>query len=421
MKDSNTFVSSVAMLDINLTRRVILSDEQRTIVEVVVYVFLCGGVSVFGIVSNIINIIIFFRQGLKTTMNISFFGLAISDLCSLLNLLCFTIFLNPLVERSNLPIVSREFQYLVAGWPYVCFTRITSLITAFMTAERCLCITCPLKVKNIITPKRAAVVICSTYVIIFFFLLPEYATSYIDWKFYPPRNKTLLRLVFTSNRKSMEGLVFILNACLGALSYLLVVVFTAVLIYKLKRNSKWRKENNKDFSDQTSSRDNKAVTMVLLIAAFLIVCSAPSIVLSLVSFFLQEFSVLGFHSNIFFAVWSIAFFFGAINSSVNIFLYYKMSSKFRRSFKALFSKVRRRADSSAQRTKHRWTFVGPRKNTSKNYGADISSDNLSKLINSYRCDSFVLTDFPTNGNETSVKDDFQNSVSAEDIRLGLQF
>ncbi|KAH9514458.1 hypothetical protein Btru_025309 [Bulinus truncatus] len=323
---------------VNMTSQRFLSDEQRTVLEVVNYVFLCGGVSLFGIVSNVINIVIFLRQGLRTTMNISFFGLAISDLCCLLNLLCFTVLLNPLVERSGLPIISREFQYLVAGWPYVCFTRITSLITAFMTAEKCLCITFPLKVKQIITPRRAAVVIGLTYVLIFISLIPEYATSYLDWKFYPPRNRTLLGLVFTPDRKNMGGLVFILNASLIALSYLLVVVFTAVLIYKLKHSSKWRKENHRDSSELTSRRENKAVTMVLLIAAVLIICSAPNIVLSLVSFFIQEFSVVGRYTDIFFAAWSFAFFFGAVNSSVNIFLYYKMSSKYRRSFKVLFSK-----------------------------------------------------------------------------------
>ncbi|CAL1530680.1 unnamed protein product, partial [Lymnaea stagnalis] len=313
----------------------LVSDENRTVIEVVNYVFLCGFISLFGIASNSINIVIFFKQGLRTTMNISFFGLAISDLCSLISLLFFTILLNPLVENSDIPMISREIQYLVAGWPYVCFTRITSLITAFVTAERCLCITCPLKVKQIISPRRATVAVCATYVIMILFLVPEYATSYIDWKFYPPRNTTRLGLVFTSNRKSMEGLVFILNASLGALSYLLVVVFTAILIWKLKHNSKWRETTNGDRTAWTLSRDRKAVNMVLLIASVSIVCSAPSIILSVVTFFEPEFSILGFYRNIFFITWSFAFCFGALNSSVNIFLYHRMSSKFRKSFEQL--------------------------------------------------------------------------------------
>ncbi|CAL1530685.1 unnamed protein product, partial [Lymnaea stagnalis] len=319
-------------------KHLVLSDRDRTIIEVVNYVFLCGIISLFGIVSNVINIVIFFKQGLRTTMNISFFGLAISDLCSLVSLALFSFFLNPLVENSDLPIISREFEYLVAGWPYVCFTRTTCLITAFVTAERCLCITCPLKVKQIITPRRAGAAVCATYVIMMLSVVPEYATMYMDWKFYPPRNTTRLGLVFTSNRKSVEGLVFIINASLGALSYLLVVVFTAILIWKLKHNSKWRKTTSVDRMDWTLSRDRKAVSMVLLIASILIVCSAPSIVLSIVAYFQPEFSVLGFHSNVFFAMWSFAFFFGSINATVNIFLYYRMSSKYRKSFLELFSR-----------------------------------------------------------------------------------
>ncbi|CAG5124274.1 unnamed protein product, partial [Candidula unifasciata] len=50
------------------------------IVEFVNIVCLCGLVSMFGTVANIINLIVFYRQGLNTTINISFFALAVSDL-----------------------------------------------------------------------------------------------------------------------------------------------------------------------------------------------------------------------------------------------------------------------------------------------------------------------------------------------------
>ncbi|KAK0041090.1 neuropeptides capa receptor [Biomphalaria pfeifferi] len=318
----------------NNTARMVLNAEQRTIIEIINYAFVCGSLVVFGFFSNVINIIIFLRQGLKTTMNISFFGLAVSDVCN--NLCCgvWAFFLNPLVENADWPVIAREFEYLISGWPYVYFSRTTTLITAFVTAERCLCITFPLKVKELITPKRATIVVSSIFFCLMPALIPEYATSYIGWKYYPLKNETRLGLIFTENRKSMEGLVFMMNAALGVLSYLLVISFTVLLIWKLKHNSKWRQRNYQ--VEMALLRDKRAMKMVFLIAVILICCSFPSIVLSIVAYLDHDFSVLGLQSNLFFAMWSFAFAMGSVFSSVNIILYYNMSSKYRRSFREVF-------------------------------------------------------------------------------------
>lgn len=37
----------------------IISDKEREIIQVVVYVFLCGLVSIFGIMANVVNVLVF--------------------------------------------------------------------------------------------------------------------------------------------------------------------------------------------------------------------------------------------------------------------------------------------------------------------------------------------------------------------------
>ncbi|KAK6983082.1 growth hormone secretagogue receptor type 1 [Biomphalaria glabrata] len=314
-----------------------LSDHERVIIEVVTYVFLCGGVSIFGIVSNVVNMAIFFKQGLRTTMNISFFSLAISDVCSLVTLFWFSLCMNPLFENSDVPFISREIQYLTGGWPSFCFARITSFITSYITAERCLCIISPLKVKHIITPKRTLVTIVFIYIFIFLSTVPEYASSYISWKHHPIRNQSVLGLVFYPNRKDIEGLGFVLNAILGTFSYILIILFTTILVCKLRQENKCPTKNciKPDKPELVTNR-KKAVNMVLIIAVISIVCSTPCIIFSLVSFFEPEFSILGGYCNIFHVVWSFGFLFTGINSSVNAILYYQMSSKYKKSFHDMF-------------------------------------------------------------------------------------
>lgn len=203
-----------------------------------------------------------------------------------------------------------------------------------------MCITLPLKIKRIVTPKLTMVCVCSIFVVNMVSFFPEYATFYIGWKFYEERNRTLLGLV--PNSKKMEGLGFFLFSVLGSASFVAVILFTAVLVFQLKRKSKWRGTANacKISSESISNRDRKTMNMVVMIAIVLIVCYVPGVVISMTSFFEPKFSILGEESNAFHVSWSFAFIFEALNSSVNIFVYYNMSTKFRETFQELicFSK-----------------------------------------------------------------------------------
>lgn len=314
------------------------SEDCRRMCEIVNHVTLMGCVCLFGITTNVINIIVFVRQGPNNTINISLLGIAISDLASLVTLSWLITCLNPFAERADVPFVPDEIQYLTGGWPHLCFTRTTCCITLYITAERCLCIAMPLKVKQILTPARTKFTIIFIFFLMILTLTPEYATVSFGWKYKLKSNKTLLGLIFIGDRDSVSGFVFLLHAILGISSFLTVTILTIILIIKLEQKSKWRQKStfSNEKSDAITNRDKKTMTMVVLIAVILIICFFPTVTFQTIVFFEQEFSIVGKYSNIFHIMWSFAFLFEAINSSVNIFLYYNMSTKYRDTFKELF-------------------------------------------------------------------------------------
>lgn len=312
-----------------------ISDEARRIFEVVNFVFISCVIGLFGIVANIINIIIFYKQGFRNTVNIGFFGLAISDLCCLVALIWISICMNPLIASSNAHWQQADVMYLSGAWLHACFGRITSYITGYITAERYFSIAMPLKVRDIFTPKLTTVIICACYVINLLTLVPEYATSYLGWKFVPAKNGTYLTLAFTTSKSSVEGLVYVLHSVFGIGSFVAVICFTVILVIKLKRTAQWRKKavSGQDKSTAMATRDRKTVKMIALIAIILIICYIPGAIIAMATFVVgSEFGIKGSYINIFLAVWSIAVCFQAVNSSINILLYYNMSSKYRRTF-----------------------------------------------------------------------------------------
>jgi hypothetical protein len=136
----------------------------------------------------------------------------------------------------------------------------------------------------------------------------------------------------------LEGLAFFLHSILGTSSFVAVIVFTVLLVVQLKRKSKWRMTANEDksASESASTRERKTMTMVAMIATVLIVCYTPGVALSMVTFFEPEFNIVGSFKNIFLVLWSIAFVLEAVNSSINIILYYKMSTKYKETFHQIF-------------------------------------------------------------------------------------
>lgn len=319
----------------------VLTIKERTMFEIVNFVSISGIVGAFGIVANIVNSIVFYKQGFKNTVNIGFFGLAISDTTCLVTLLWASISMNPLLSSLGIPWFAMDVMYLSAAWPHICFSRITAFITVYVTAERYLSIALPLKVKQLITQRIATSTICLIYFVNLTTLVPEYATSYLGWRFVLERNDTLVGIIFTSSRKRVEGVVFVLHFILGMASFVGVVVFTTLLVVKLGQSSKWRNELTPCHSKQTaiSNRDKRTVKMVVLIASVLIVCYAPGAVISLTTFIVgPEFNIRGKFVNICEATWSIALTFQSINSSVNIFIYYSMSSKYKQTLRESISR-----------------------------------------------------------------------------------
>jgi hypothetical protein len=326
-----------SVIPISTPFKVIVTYLQYTICLTTNIVILCPLVSLFGIITNIINMVVFYKQGLDSSINITLFALAISDISVLVLQQAYSIVVNPWFESLFTQIMPIEFQYLTIGMPKLAFTRITCMITVYMTMERCFCITFPLHVKQMITPRRTGIAMISIYMIIWLTYIPIYGTCYTGWKFYPHRNKTLLGVIFMENSEYLTQISFTLFTFWGFGLFACVVIFTAILIKKLAEKRSWRKKTNTDQvkSEAMSNRDSKTIRMVVLIASILIVCNIPSAITYSVTFFVPEFSTVGLYNHLFWATWSVGFFFETLNSSVNIFLYLKMSSKYRETFHEL--------------------------------------------------------------------------------------
>ncbi|BFZ17427.1 hypothetical protein BsWGS_20466 [Bradybaena similaris] len=334
----NTDVSTHVSYDVDGIDPV--TFEVRQACMVIILVIVSGFVSLFGMGANIINIVVFVRQGFRDSVNISLCGLAIADLASVTTTFWSSILYNPEVSNADLPFNAMDVLYLTGGYAHACFNRVTSFVTAFVTLERCLCITFPLHIKTIFTPTRTKIIIINIFLVIIVIFSPFYYVNRLEWTFDEARNKTILSLVYTDNRIVVETFTFLIHSvAMSAISLSSVIVCTGILIIKLNQKTKWRQGNavqSNSKPETASLKDKKVVKMVAFISTIFIICFTPATAIFLTMACYPEFSFGGRYQNMFYTVWAFATLLEIINSSVNIFIYLSMSSKFKITFIDIF-------------------------------------------------------------------------------------
>ncbi|CAG5119122.1 unnamed protein product [Candidula unifasciata] len=317
------------------TRQVLLADETLYYFLLVNFWGPALAVCILGIITNILNIIVFSKQGLRDTVNISLFGLATSDLGSLITLLYANISFMPDYNALDLPFVSSDIMY-ITSWIHVIFTRVSTWVTAYITLERCLCVTAPLKVKNLFTPKRTVLYLVFIYVFMLASVCPVFYTARPAIIFDPSINRTLLGISFIEDRSKIEAFTFMTNNTIPTMAFCTVAVCTAILVSALRKKSKWRrKATTSSAKTVMADRDSRVVKMVVLISTIFIICYFPGAAVFVYVLLDPDLRIDGIQKNVIIAIFSFLFHLESINAGVNIFIYLSMSSKFRVTFMSM--------------------------------------------------------------------------------------
>ncbi|BFZ07871.1 hypothetical protein BsWGS_10910 [Bradybaena similaris] len=317
----------------------ILDDATSAICTLVLYSTVCQLINVFGIATNIINIICFVKQGFKDAINVSLLGLSVSDLCSLITMVWTCISVTPAFIAADLPFVSMDVMYLVSGMPHFAFTRVSSCITAVITVERCVSIVSPLKVKQIITPRRSSVITVCIFIIFTVSATPLFVVNRLGSMLSPLKNKTIVRLTFREDKEQVEKFTLsINNFCIPLCTFVIIAVSTAALSAQLRKNTEWRKRTtNGVLKDRVSSRNLKVSQMVVTMSTLFIVCFAPTTVVLLAMAFVPDMSLNGKYLNATALIGGFIYTLESIKSSANIFIYNHMSTKYRDTLRSILS------------------------------------------------------------------------------------
>ena len=131
--------------------------------------FLIGGPA------NVINMAVFYKQGLKERVNLCLFALSLADGMYLIQ----TIFISG--EQLHLQFTTKEWfgpmmRFMVNNnlIGFMGFSFVSQVLSAIIASERCLCVLCPLRFQTLLQTRTMAVIIAALYLVIVGF----YSVSY---------------------------------------------------------------------------------------------------------------------------------------------------------------------------------------------------------------------------------------------------
>ncbi|KAK3794063.1 hypothetical protein RRG08_059506 [Elysia crispata] len=280
-------------------------------------------ISFFGIFTNSANIAVFLKMGFAESTNISFFALSVIDLLVSLYTLIGKLLYSPVLFRLH-----GNFKAIDGGRGMTSIIFATSgvggWVTTIISLERCFCIMFPLKVKTIITRRRIVLLILVMTVYQATFACLIYAQTG------PPYHQ-----------HSEKRIIYLLCSLTGPsfICFVIVVIATTFLVIKLKQTMKMRSQIASQ-SDKAMSKERKVVRPVIFICVIFIVCFLPNVAKLLGTIVFPRLTptdpYFGSLSNV---LYTFTFIFQSISSSINIFVYYHMSSKFKETFGSLFCQI----------------------------------------------------------------------------------
>ncbi|KAK3761709.1 hypothetical protein RRG08_016141 [Elysia crispata] len=319
----------------------LVSAQVANDVAEAVYCYILPVLVVFGTVGNVLSIIVLCVEKKKDSTNASLTALAVSDTGYILT--TFARQTSCIISKFD-PTMGRNYTTLMYGQMIVvniCFSRVTSVITAIISTERCLAVTFPLKVREIVTRPRMIIALVLAYVVTFGLIGPVFFMAESYWTTNPRTNTSYVTYQLTQwymdNKDALDTYRDIfLNAVFRFLPAGLVIFNTAVIISRVKRASSWRGDTSSQAGKARSARERKLTNMLLVLCGVYIFCTLPGVVFQIFTFITDEFSVFGRYRNTYRMTTAISLLTQFINSSINFVIYMAMNERFAASYVQLF-------------------------------------------------------------------------------------
>lgn len=314
----------------------VLTENIVKLVKIVCYMGICPGMIIAGIVMNTICFVLFWKAKAKTSIIVFLLTLSVTDV--IYNIAAAVHVMLLATEFYNFPFTMDQ-RLRATPYFYSCIRlipgRFGALLTLAISSERMLSVVYPIKIRQI-SKKRNAII---TVIVLFFTTVGCHAPMSqfnTTKRLYINATKSFVTTITPTEfgkNKNIVDLIYSINEILfNFIPVLGVMISCGITAFVVHSTAKLRtKMTNK----LPKAGLEMQVTRTLLVLIFIfIICKAPGTILSLIIFIKMK--PYKYTSNVYEVAMSIAYIPLVINSVVNLLIYYKTSTVYRKQIKQMF-------------------------------------------------------------------------------------
>ena len=319
------------------------SERTLWFTSVAFRVYLLPVISTCGLVSNVINILVFSRMSLKDGTTATFLVLSVSD--SLLATFGVALSVASAVRFLG-PAYLRRTAYALFSVFILCGTypnNFTSFCTVVIAVVRCCSVAMPLRVKSVLTVRRQLLAIL--FLVMSSVASGAYIMSCYKFVFVPDPALNFTHLVMTlaPGWQRHVQVMDVYRWITFYSSFFTVNICIVILVVFLRRSSKFRTgassvtdKSGRSKEDRASRRETQVVKTVVLVSVVYTVCNLPGITLAILRDVIPGFRTVGYLYRSFDMLLIFTETAGQISAFVNIVVYLSTNSHYRKIFNSLF-------------------------------------------------------------------------------------
>ena len=316
-----------------------VEDIARRVKDTLLFLlFLIGGPA------NVINMAVYYKQGLKDRVNLCLFALSLADVLFLIHSMFVygeQIHVQFTTKERFGPMMRFMANNNLAG--FFGFSWVSQILSAIIATERCLCVLSPLRFQTLLQTRTMTVIITAVYLVVVgvYFVV---ATRYrIGCVFDPSSNTAHYTPVAGEFYQKHQRLIkyldsFVYGAGIPVVMVFVVTTTTITTAMKILQAAAWRAGSSSASGSSLSSISPKelALTKMLIgVSVLFIVCVSPFALFRIIWLFLPEMDIGRRNQNFYLTGLWVLEPFSYVNSSFNIFVYYTMGSRYRDTFRSL--------------------------------------------------------------------------------------
>lgn len=312
-------------------------------------------ICIFGITSNLFNIIVLTRKHMITSTNVILTALAISDLITMIAYVPTSLKYYCLLERIDEchdtyePTFFWNLYALIYTNLTVTMHSISIWLTVLLAFFRYLYICHNTIGKRVCKMKNTILSIIFVIILSTLLCFPSYLVSKINKVTHYSNNTlngtiTYYELAQSNLDRSTNSLIFRITFISQAIGIklipcFLIIILSALLIRSIhlaKQTNKRLQQLGRKNESEKSKEHTRTNIMLVLVCALFFITEFPQGILALLSIIFEKYD---FHANVYAKFGDTMDILALFNNSVNFILYCSMSRVFRKTFKDLFIRM----------------------------------------------------------------------------------